>query len=64
LDQAVKVTRTDHTDDELPGLAAKSRDMARVRRLLAIALTPDGLPRTEAARQSDTDRSWSFAPAG
>jgi transposase len=54
--QAVQVTRTEHTADELRGLAAKSRDAAQVRRLLAIALILDGLPRTEAARQSGMDR--------
>ena len=35
---AVKITRTDHTAAGLRGLAAKSKEAAQVRRLLALAL--------------------------
>jgi transposase len=53
---AVKITRTDHTADELRGFAAKSTDGAQVRRLLALALVLEGHPRREAAEQSGMDR--------
>ena len=56
MGQAVTVTRTDHTAAELRDAAAKSRDSAQVRRLLAIALAVEGRSRTEAAEQSGMDR--------
>ena len=56
MGQAVAITRTEHTAAELRGLAAKSRDAAQVRRLLAMALILDGRSRTEAAEQSGMDR--------
>jgi transposase len=53
---AVKVKRMDHTAVELRGLAAKSRDAAQSRRLLAIAMVLDGHNRTDAAEQTGMDR--------
>jgi transposase len=53
---AVKVKRMDHTAVELRGLAAKSRDSAQSRRLLAIAMVLDGHNRTDAAEQTGMDR--------
>ena len=53
---AVKITRSDHNAAALRGLAAKSNDAAQVRRLLALALVLDGLPRREAAERSGMDR--------
>jgi hypothetical protein len=53
---AVTVTRTEHTAAELRVFAAKSRDGAKVRRLLAIALVLEGSSRTEAAETSGMDR--------
>src|SRR5271168_4206275 len=53
---AVKITRTDDTAGELRGLAAKSRDGAQVRRLLALALILEGHSRYAAARQAGMDR--------
>lgn len=54
--QALSITRTDHTVDELRMAASRSKDAAQVRRLLAIALVMDGDPRGEAAKQSGMDR--------
>jgi transposase len=53
---AIKVTRSEHTAEALREFAAKSRDGAQIRRLLAIALILEGRPRTEAAEQSGMDR--------
>jgi transposase len=56
MGQAVTITRTEHTAEALREFAAKSRDGAQVRRLLAIALILEGRPRTEAAEVSGMDR--------
>ena len=56
MGQAVVITRTEHTADALRGHAAKSRDAAQVRRLLAMALILDGRPRTAAAERCGMDR--------
>ena len=53
---AVEITRTDKTAGELRMLAAKSRDAAQSRRLLAFAMVLDGSSRLEAARQAGMDR--------
>jgi len=53
---AVKTTRMNHTAAELRAFAARSRDSAQSRRLLAIALLLDGASRLEAARQAGMDR--------
>lgn len=56
MSAAVKITRMDHTAVELRAFAAKSRDAAQSRRLLAIAMLLDGASRLEAARQAGMDR--------
>jgi transposase len=53
---AVEITRMDHTAAELRVLAAKSRDSAQSRRLLAIAMVLEGASREDAARQVGMDR--------
>src|SRR5271165_7106699 len=49
---ALPITRTEHTAEALREFAAKSRDGAQVRRLLAIALILEGRSRIEAAELS------------
>ncbi len=56
MSAAVKITWTEHTPAELRAFAAKSRDSAQSRRLLAIAMVLDGSPRLEAARRAGMDR--------
>lgn len=56
MSAAVKITRMDHTPTELRGLAAKTRDVAQSRRLLAIAMVREGSSRLDAARQAGMDR--------
>ena len=56
MSRAITVTRTEHTAAELREFAAKSRDGAQVRRLLALALILEGGSRTDAAEQSGMDR--------
>jgi len=56
MGQAITVTRTEHSAEALRDFAAKSRDGAQVRRLLALALILEGCSRTEAAKQSGMDR--------
>ena len=56
MGRAINITRSDHTARELRGLAAKSNDAPQVRRLLALALILEGLPRHEAAERSGMDR--------
>jgi transposase len=56
MSAAVKITRTDHTSEELRSFAAKSNDGGQVRRLLALALILDGHPRAAAAGQAGMDR--------
>ena len=53
---AIKVTRMDHTAQELRALAAKSKDTAQARRMLAIAMVLEGASRLDAARQTGMDR--------
>ena len=53
---ALRVTRSEYTAEALRAFAAKGRDAAQVRRLLAIALVLDGCCRTEAAQSSGMDR--------
>ena len=55
MGQAIAITRTEHTAEALREFAAKSRDGAQVRRLLAIALILEGRLRTEAA---ELCRAW------
>ena len=56
MSAAVTLTRLDHTSTQLRGLAAKSRDSAQTRRLLAIAMVLEGASRREAAQQAGMDR--------
>jgi len=56
MSAAVKITRIDHTPTELRSLAAKTRDVAQSRRLLAIAMVREGSSRLDAARQAGMDR--------
>jgi transposase len=56
MSTAVVITRTDHTPAELRVLAAKSDDADQARRLLAIAMVPEGTSRLDAARQAGMDR--------
>jgi transposase len=53
---ALAVLRMEHTAAELRSFAAKRKDGAQVRRLLAIALVLDGCTRTEAAERSGMER--------
>ncbi len=53
---AVRVTRGDLTALELRAAAAKCKDGAQVRRILALALVLEGRPRTEAAALNGMDR--------
>ncbi|MGD0109957.1 MAG: hypothetical protein ABSC06_38950 [Rhodopila sp.] len=56
MSAAVKITQTDETPATLRALAARSRDTAQSRRLLAIAMVLEGASRLEAARQTGMDR--------
>ena len=56
MGKALWVTRTEHTPAELRAFAAKSKDGAQVRRLLAIALVLEGCSRSQAAELSGMDR--------
>ena len=56
MSAAVKITRMDHTPSELRGLAAKTRNAAQSRRLLAVAMVREGSSRLDAARQAGMDR--------
>jgi transposase len=56
MSKPIEVTRREFSAGELRELAARTRDGAAVRRLLAIALVLEGHSRTEAARQNGMDR--------
>lgn len=56
MSAAVKITRTDYTPGELRAIAARSKDTAQTRRLLAIAMVLEGASRLDAARQAGMDR--------
>jgi transposase len=56
MGQAIEITRMEHSAAELRALAAKLKDAAVVRRLLALALVLEGHSREEAARTSGMDR--------
>ena len=53
---AVAVTRSELTPAQLRSAACASEDPAQVRRLLAIALVLEGVPRQRAAEQTGMDR--------
>ena len=56
MSKPVPVTRLDRSATDLRREASRCRDGAVVRRLLAIALVLEGLPRTEAAEACGMDR--------
>jgi transposase len=56
MGQAVGITNRDHSAEALRRIAARHKDAAVVRRLLALAQVLDGKSRTEAARQNGMDR--------
>jgi transposase len=56
MGQALQITRTDHTGATLRALAAKGRDGAQVRRLLAMAMVLEGRARSVAASSNGMDR--------
>ena len=50
MGQALTITRTDRSSGDLRALAAKCRDGAQVRRLLALAMVLEGAPRSVGCR--------------
>jgi len=56
MGKPLAITRTEHSSEELRAFASRSRDGARVRRLLALAFILEGASRTEAAERSGMDR--------
>jgi len=53
---ALRITRLDHTPQELRALASKTRDAAQSRRMLALAMALEGMSRAEAAQRCGMDR--------
>jgi hypothetical protein len=64
MSAAVKITRMDHTAAELRVLAAKSRDSAQSRRLLAIAMVLEGGREPGGCRSSGRHGSANTARLG
>ena len=56
MGRALAIERTEHGSGDLRALAAKCTDGAQVRRLLALAMVMEGVPRAEAARCNGMDR--------
>jgi transposase len=56
MGKALAITRTEHAAEDLRAFAARSRDGAQVRRLLALAFILDGQSRTEAAERAGMER--------
>ena len=56
MGKVLTITRTDRSSSELRAQAAKCRDGAQVRRLLALAMVLEGAPRAEAAACNGMDR--------
>jgi transposase len=56
MGKLLTITRTDRSSGELRAVAAKCRDGAQVRRLLALAMVLAGAPRAEAAASNGMDR--------
>jgi len=56
MGRAIAVTQTVHAASDLWVEASRCRDGAQVRRLLALALIPEGHTRTEAAKRSGMER--------
>jgi len=53
---AISITRDEHDAADLRRTAARSRDAAAARRMLALALVLEGASRAEAARSAGMDR--------
>ena len=53
---AIRITREDHTADQLRLAARRSKDSAAARRMLALALVLEGRSRTEAEQAAGMDR--------
>ncbi len=56
MGEPLTITREEHTATALRCFAGRCQDAAQVRRVLAIALILEGLPRSEAAAQNWMDR--------
>jgi transposase len=56
MGKAIPISRTEHSAADLRESAARSKDGAQVRRLLALALILEGRSRADAAAQSGMDR--------
>lgn len=56
MGRAISITRSDHTSSELRSAAARERDGAAARRMLALAFVLDGQTRTHAAESCGMDR--------
>ncbi len=56
MPSAVKITRAEHSAEDLRRAAARSRDSAAARRMLALALVKEGQSRLDAARSCGMDR--------
>jgi transposase len=52
----VKITREEHTSQDLRRMAASMKDTGHARRLQAISIVLDGWPRSRAAEFADVDR--------
>jgi transposase len=52
----VKITRAEHTPQDLRRMAARMKDAGHARRLQAISFVLDGWPRSRAAEFADVDR--------
>ncbi len=53
---AIRITREEHTADQLRRAAGRSKDSAAARRMLALALVLDGASRATAAQAAGMDR--------
>ena len=53
---AIRITREEHTADQLRLAATRSKDSAAARRMLALALVLDGASRAAAAQAAGMDR--------
>lgn len=56
MSEPLTVTRSDHSAGQLRAVAARCRDAAQLRRLLAMALVLEGCSRRQAAEQSGMQR--------
>jgi transposase len=56
MGKPLTISRADRSSGELRAIAAKCRDGAQVRRLLALAMVLEGTPRAEAPACNGMDR--------